>query len=445
MDIKLVQWNVNGWNPSNQLLREQVLLKLKPDIVLLNETHSPNGLIKIENYKVVELKRPRLKGSTRGYGGVAIALHTAFLEGKRLQIVSNDYDGILGICLEFDDIKLYIYVVYLPPENSNYGCDATGFFNHLLGEVYRYSGEHMIIMGDLNAKIGKQQDIILDNPGIKARTGYDEVVNSHGKSLLEFLNEGKLTVVNGRIGSCEATSVTSKGKSHIDYMIVPYDDFWNVRNFDIIDTENCITKLDLQKLVGKHSKPPDHNIISARYRIDYEIDKWHIDQIENDQTVNLPKTKKFNRKLKESYMKDASTRQELLELINKIENVRSTQLKVDEPYDQLVDIIMDENESVNVSQKRKFTPYKPYWDKELGAAWHKMNDVRKSYRKTHDKGIKSKYNFTRKEFNKMLRRKKSKYTEKLLDTIAKINTKQPTLFWEYVKSLGPRRKEKIDL
>ena len=50
-----------------------------------------------------------------------------------------------------------------------------------------------------------------------------EVVNNHGKSLLEFLKDSKLCTINGKIGnSDDFTCVKSNGKSVIDNIITDH-------------------------------------------------------------------------------------------------------------------------------------------------------------------------------------------------------------------------------
>ena len=48
---------------------------------------------------------------------------------------------------------------YLPSEYSKWGHDATGFYNHLLMQMYDTSDSDMlIIVGDLNSRIGNSKD-----------------------------------------------------------------------------------------------------------------------------------------------------------------------------------------------------------------------------------------------------------------------------------------------
>ena len=51
-------------------------------------------------------------------------------------------------------------------------------------------------------------------------------VNEHGHSFLDFLNEAKMFVLNGRFNGSDNnfTSVSTRGKAVVDYICVPCDD-----------------------------------------------------------------------------------------------------------------------------------------------------------------------------------------------------------------------------
>ena len=87
--------NVNGWTLSNKLLRENVIYNLSPDIICINETHAVSK-IHVNDYKIIQHNRPRSKNFTRGYGGVMIGIKHSFLEGKILEVISKQFEGVLS-------------------------------------------------------------------------------------------------------------------------------------------------------------------------------------------------------------------------------------------------------------------------------------------------------------------------------------------------------------
>ena len=62
--------------------------------------------------------------------------------------------------------NLYPSVVpqmYLAPENSPWGRDASSFYNVLVSQIYKYNNvKYFIICGDLNSRFGKENDYTPD-------------------------------------------------------------------------------------------------------------------------------------------------------------------------------------------------------------------------------------------------------------------------------------------
>ncbi len=75
------------------------------------------------------------------------------------------------------------------------------------------------------------------------RIHIDNVQNKNGDTFLEFLHESKCYVANGRIGDTDMwISVTSKGRSVVDYVFVPNQVLEHIESFNIhIPRELCNT------------------------------------------------------------------------------------------------------------------------------------------------------------------------------------------------------------
>ena len=116
--------------------------------------------------------------------------------------------------------------MYLPPENSPWGRNATDFYSYLLGQVYLLSDKDAIIIcGDLISRTGEMSDIISDIDGIPRRTAVDKNVNQHGHTLTDFLIDSKMCVLNGRFdnNTDNFTSVSTRGRSPVDFVCDPHD------------------------------------------------------------------------------------------------------------------------------------------------------------------------------------------------------------------------------
>ena len=101
------------------------------------------------------------------------------------------YDGILGISLisKTTDYSIAVFfATYLTPESSTWGRDATGFYAHLLGQIYIHSDyDAMMVCGDMNSRIGQLSESILGLDEIPNRAISDQTTTQHGHiRLLNF-------------------------------------------------------------------------------------------------------------------------------------------------------------------------------------------------------------------------------------------------------------------
>ena len=175
--------------------------------------------------------------------------------------MDKSYDGILGISLtsKETDYSIAIFCTYLPPETSTWGRDATGFYAHLLSEIYTLSEyDSIIVCGDLNSRIGQLKDSISGIDEIPQRQSIDKSTNQHGHTFIEFLNDSKFCVLNGRlcVENDDFTSVSTRGKAVVDYICVPHDCYKNCSNFQVTTPETLVHRHKLQHLLGPRSKLP---------------------------------------------------------------------------------------------------------------------------------------------------------------------------------------------
>ena len=112
------------------------------DVICIVETHVENN---IENQPFLRgyiwfghCRGIRHVNANRTHGGVGVFVKEKLFEQFDVSVLDNTYGGIL--CLLFKDkgteFCFTVYCCYLPPENSPYGRDSTGFFAHLLSQIY---------------------------------------------------------------------------------------------------------------------------------------------------------------------------------------------------------------------------------------------------------------------------------------------------------------------
>lgn len=139
-----------------------------------------------------------------------------------MTVVDQSYEGILGVMFKNKQsgFELVVFTCYLPPENSPWGRDASRFYTHLLTQIYLlYDIYAIVICGDLNSRIGNVQDINNTVDNIPCRLVKDQTQNQHGNSFIEFLNDTRICILNGRYGddSNNYTFQSSRGQSVVDF------------------------------------------------------------------------------------------------------------------------------------------------------------------------------------------------------------------------------------
>ncbi len=140
------------------------------------------------------------------------------------------------LCLDED---LYLCASYIPPRESPYYNED--IFSTLQSEIiYFQSLGPVLLMGDLNARTGREADYISSDGDkyinsshtyqqkrlTKARQNYDNTVNTHGKQVLHLCKSLGLYIVNGRTKGDylgRLTYCSYLGSSTVDYAITDLD------------------------------------------------------------------------------------------------------------------------------------------------------------------------------------------------------------------------------
>ena len=83
----------------------------------------------------------------------------------------------------------------------------------------------------------------------------DHTQNQHGNSLIEFLNNRKFCVLNGRFGvdSDDYTFQSIRGHSVVDYICVHRDIYNQCSNFRVISCNSIVENAGIVGLQGDNS------------------------------------------------------------------------------------------------------------------------------------------------------------------------------------------------
>ena len=117
-------------------------------------------------------------------------------------------------------------------------------------------------MGDFNGRIGESMDFNDSIDSIPNRIPLDKVRNQQGDSLIDFLKDTRMCIVNGRGEPTmdNFTSVSPRGQAVVDYIITPYDCLRNVSDFKVSLVQDCLKRF---KIIPNTAKIPDHSILSC--------------------------------------------------------------------------------------------------------------------------------------------------------------------------------------
>ena len=431
------------------------------DIIGIQESHLPDNIDNqpsLEDYNWIgHCRKIRHKNSNRTFGGVGFFIRKKLYDIYNISILDDSFEGILGILFK-DKTTEYCfstYCCYLPPENSPYGRDSTSFFTHLLSMLYLHSYvDSCFCFGDFNSRISNEIDNIPIIDNIPMREIIDFTLNKHGESFLDFLKESRMIVAQDRVkGENNFTSVSSKGKSCVDYMTISIENIDQCISCDVHPTSDIITSNGLEVFVSEKCKPPDHSVISLSFQ------PCILDYLEPNHEGNLNKSncKRYMfDTMSDNFLRSATWQGVLESFIQRLECVSPLQKNVDSLYDDMLTAIfheMDDHIKYKESSKKTrkhYRNHKPFWNDDLTHAWKDMASAEKAYincKHSHaqNKKLHQVFILKRKSFDKLLRRTERTYYRKKAIDIEMINTSNPNDFWKQINALGPKRSSKIPM
>jgi len=376
------------------------------------------------------------------------------LQNFDISVIDKSHDGILGMIFtsKLTDFKFALFSCYLSPDSSPWGRDATGYFAHLLSQMYLLDDiDSIIVCGDFNSRIGNLIDHIKDTDSLPDRTVIDTIVNQHGKALIDFLKESRLCILNGRGDNVNDnfTCTTARGRSVVDYIIIDHATLENSISFNVSSTLEICNNHNLVNLVGTKSKLPDHSLVSFHLNTNVHFLE-NPNDVENADKPTIRKKYNFSRK-HANFMNNDICRGAIMLLIEQLEITLATQDNIDEFYERFKDEIVQEmNRNIPVkkpcSKSAKYFKRKPFWNDELYSLWKDMNKAEKEMRRNKGKGRAKQESFNtykekQREFDKRYRLYERQYKLKMGQDIEMLNTTNPTKFWEEISKLGPSNKK----
>ena len=138
------------------------------------------------------------------------------------------------------------------------------------------------------------------NKDFQERKPTDNTTNQHGRSLLNFLSDNDLCILNGRVTlSQDNFTSTGRGKAVVDYQITSTDSIGEFSEVSVSTVSELLLDLKIEML-SETTKLPDHSLLICKLDLLYkdplpisqkgEIISWDDNKITKFKQRNLNST-----------------------------------------------------------------------------------------------------------------------------------------------------------
>ena len=223
--LKIFYVNINGLTTKKMEQLDMIQDIGNSDFICLTETHlyEEEGFPDIKDYIGYHTCENRKKSFGRNIKGVAL-YHKNSINNIKITEIFKDKGNLLIIKISSQDWKflkeLHLIVCYKEDRESKF--KTKDYFENLKEHIINFKIQNVIIVGDLNGRIGWLNDN--EHMKLKLRTSEDLTINTQGREIINFCNETKLIIMNGRLenGKCTYYKLQNDTvrKSVIDYLIV---------------------------------------------------------------------------------------------------------------------------------------------------------------------------------------------------------------------------------
>ncbi|CAC5415578.1 unnamed protein product [Mytilus coruscus] len=401
----------------------------------------------IDGYTWIGNNRENLHiNAQRGSGGVGAFLKNDLFEFYDITTLDNSVEEISWIKLKSksSDFILCVAVCYLPPNESSRLNDQELFFENLLHQVYCYQSiGNIVICGDFDSRTGNKSDYIEGVDEISPRSVIDVNENYNGDLFIDFLTNINFAMLNGKIGLNDFTYISPQGKSVVDYMCVPREQFNEFLDFKVL---KMIDILVINQVNYSPEKVPDHSILLCEIRVPKVCIERNTHTI--DETTSNSRKYRMNN-IPDNFLLDNAIRDRNNETINRIENAINVENNVQSAFDEFCVLLKDEMDNKLPKMKPKHdsngygkSRYKPYLNDYLQNQWKKVCSLEKLWLKCtgpirQKKSLKANYCSERKTFDRLNRKYKRKHLlEKQGRLEEKLMASNQRDFWKSIGKLG---------
>ena len=317
------------------------------------------------------------------------------------------------------------------------------------------------IAGDPNGRIGNKSDFIECVDDIPKRTAIDIDFKGHGEAILDFCFESKFCFVNGRIDPVndDFTSISSKCTALVDYFLTSHDHLHSVRSFDVVSMTNVTDNTGINALGNAPNRISDHSMLLMDVCVMvYDAIELHKAKRSDhqgrpdvstqtdpggsgDRTV-LPPRFQIKNNVPDDFMSNVECRNYILNIIEWIEDSRSTQTEIDQIHKDIVHVYTSEMTKIfGIKKDNPYSNKKNCFTKKNGGtrAWHwclrrcnKQSTLtyRRKKIKQNFKRQQAEFKLKQDQFDKCVKRKKRASNRERCMQLEEINSSDPNCLWE---------------
>ncbi|UYV74491.1 K02A2.6-like [Cordylochernes scorpioides] len=407
---RFMYWNINGFFRINSLFPLFEYLK-QFEMFALTETWCHFNIdLNLANFGMYQSPAVKSSDKGRGSGGIILGINKQLQpQIDNVEIETSWIAVTLNPSLDNDSPAICVIFVYIPPNYTH--ATKLGRLFHLM-ENKIYNGFEIILVGDLNVRIGNLGGYhnLIDTSNLfsTTRNSCDLTKSAKAEIFIDFLDKNHLTIINGRSindKSGKFTFISGRGSSVLDLAIVSPAVLEHIADFEI----GCMPYSDhlpiILKFIGPNNKTKNcYMEPKAKIKFSWSVDK-------------IPTYIETLKELTPEHPADSTI---------------DTQA---EDFTGLIQTAMLRS-GTRMEAKTKNIKSKPWFDKDFYLAKKEMKQNLKLYVKHNISADKIAYLSSKKKYSAILKLKKREYTDKIQVILS--NVKDPSQFWKTINSLKYR-------
>ena len=266
--VKLFYTNINGLNVNKIVEVNKINDTCDADILCFTETHLREyNNLSIDQYDVMNTTSKTKNNLGRQVKGISLYHKKESLNIEKLASENGDIIIIQISNQQWKEInRIHIILCYRESRESNYADKE--YLDKIKSYIEKFKMKHVIMLGDLNSRIGKLNDNAHMN--LPLRNSEDLIVNKQGRELINFCNETSLIIANGRFEKGEHTFCRLQNdrcyKSVIDYLLISESILRYLEGFRILEPQLFTDHRPMKFNLKIPLKPLTTNALKNRFK-----------------------------------------------------------------------------------------------------------------------------------------------------------------------------------